>query len=33
MIEQEIQVDDLKRELVKRMEKRQQKGKDKILPM
>lgn len=33
MIEKDVEIDDLKKELVKRMEKKQQKGKDKILPM
>jgi len=33
MIEKDIRIEELKKELMKRMTKRQQKGKDKILPM
>ncbi|WP_033828481.1 bifunctional phosphoribosyl-AMP cyclohydrolase/phosphoribosyl-ATP diphosphatase HisIE [Bacillus andreraoultii] len=33
MIEKDIQIVDLKKELMKRMETKQQKGKDKVLPM
>ena len=33
MIEKDIRIEELKKELMKRMTKKQQKGKDKILPM